>query len=137
MADLATRLADVVGAEHVLDGDAAGDDYAHDEALTATPQAPALVVRPVTTAEVAAVLGLANDERVPVTARGSATGLSGAAIPRPGGLVVSFERMHDILEIDLENYVAVVQPGVTLEQLDETLASYGLSFIQRQVSELI
>jgi glycolate oxidase len=128
MADLAARLADVVGGEHVVDGDAAGDDYAHDEALTATPQSPAFVVQPGTTDEVAAVLRIANEERVPVTARGSATGLCGAAVPRPGGLVVSFERMNDILEIDLENYVAVVQPGVTLEQLDETLASYRLVY---------
>ncbi len=128
MADLAARLADVVGAEHVLDGNTAGDDYAHDEALTATPQVPAFVVRPATTDEVAAVLRIADEARVPVTARGSATGLSGAAIPRAGGLVVSFERMAAILEIDLENYVAVVQPGVTLEQLDETLGSQRLVY---------
>ena len=55
---------------------------------------------------------------MPLTARGSGTGLSGACIPVDGGIVVSFERMNEILEIDLENHVAVVQPGVTLDQLD-------------------
>ncbi len=128
MADTAALLADIVGPEHVLDGDEAGDDYAHDEALTATPQAPAFVVRPADTAEVSEVLRVANEQRVPVTARGSATGLSGAAVPCPDGLVVSFERMREILEIDSENHVGVVQPGVTLEQLDETLAAHGLMY---------
>jgi glycolate oxidase len=65
---------------------------------------------------------------VPVTARGSATGLSGAATPLPDGIVVSFERMASVLEIDTENHVAVVQPGVTLAQLDEATAAKGLVY---------
>jgi glycolate oxidase len=63
-----------------------------------------------------------------VTARGAGTGLSGASIPSPGGLVVSFERMNRILEIDTENHVAVVEPGVTLEQLDEVTAQHDLVY---------
>ena len=66
--------------------------------------------------------------RVPVTARGSGTGLSGACVPVEGGVVVSFVRMASILEIDLENHVAVVQPGVTLHQLDDTLRPHGLVY---------
>ncbi len=128
MADVAALLADIVGSANVLDGEEAGEDYTHDEALTATPQAPAFVVRPAATAEVSALLQLANELGVAVTARGSATGLSGASVPRPGGLVVSFERMHEILEIDHENHVAVVQPGVTLAQLDETLGAHRLVY---------
>ncbi|HEX6311651.1 MAG TPA: FAD-binding oxidoreductase, partial [Acidimicrobiia bacterium] len=126
--DLATKLSEVVGPDHVLTGAAAGEDYGHDEALTVTPEAPAFVVRPAATAEVAGVLRAADDHRVPVTARGSGTGLSGAAVPRAGGVVVSFERMNAILEIDTENHVAVVQPGVTLEQLDEATAAHGLVY---------
>ncbi|MGH9033452.1 MAG: FAD-binding oxidoreductase, partial [Acidimicrobiia bacterium] len=128
MTDVSARLAEVVGADHVLSGEAAGDDYGHDEALTVTPEIPAFVVRPGTTAEVAGVLRVADEYRIPVTARGSGTGLSGAAVPRAGGMVVSFERMNAILEIDTENHVAVVQPGVTLEQLDETTAAHGLVY---------
>src|SRR5205085_3079021 len=70
----------------------------------------------------------ANEHAIPVTARGSGTGLSGAAAPEPGGIVVSFERMNRVLEIDTENHVAVVQPGVTLAELDEATAAHGLVY---------
>ena len=128
MADLLARLGDAVASEHVLAGDAASDDYARDESLTVAASTPAAVVRPGTTAEVAAVLRVADELRVPVTARGSATGLSGAATPLPDGIVVSFERMASILELDTENHVAVVQPGVTLAQLDEATAAEDLVY---------
>ncbi|HEX6166127.1 MAG TPA: FAD-binding oxidoreductase [Acidimicrobiales bacterium] len=128
VADLVEALSAVVGADHVLAGDAVKDDHTHDEALTATPQVPLAVVLPATTAEVSAVLSLADARGVPVTARGSGTGLSGGCVPRPGGIVVSFERMAAIVEIDTENFVAVVEPGVTLDQLDAALAPLGLVY---------
>ncbi len=115
MAEIVELLAEVVGGDNVLTGDEVHSDYAHDEALTAAPSLPLAVVRPRSTAEVAAVLRIADELHVPVTARGSGTGLSGAAISPPDGILVSFERMNAILEIDLDNHVAVVQPGVTLE----------------------
>ncbi|HLT70335.1 MAG TPA: FAD-linked oxidase C-terminal domain-containing protein [Acidimicrobiales bacterium] len=127
-ADLIERFAAVVGADHVLTGDAIKDDYTRDEALTATPRTPLAVVLPATTEEVAGVLRVADEHRVPVTARGAGTGMSGACIPVPGGIVVSFERMNSILEIDSENFVAVVEPGVRLDQLDAELAPLGLVY---------
>ncbi|MFO7280552.1 MAG: FAD-linked oxidase C-terminal domain-containing protein [Thermoanaerobacterales bacterium] len=127
-ADVIERFAAVVGADHVLTGEAIKDDYTRDEALTATPQRPLAVVLPATTEEVAGVLRVAHEHRVPVTARGAGTGMSGACIPVPGGIVVSFERMSSILEIDTENFVAVVEPGVRLEQLDAALAPLGLVY---------
>src|SRR5436305_5885303 len=128
VADVAALLGDAVSPEHVLTGDEISDDYGHDEALTATPETPAFVVRPGSTAEVSALLRIANEQRIPVTARGSGTGLSGAAVPRAGGMVVSFERMKEILEIDTMNHVAIVQPGVTLDQLDEVTAVHDLVY---------
>src|SRR4051812_45209552 len=113
MSDIAERLAEVIGARHVLTGEAAGEDYTHDEAVTATPASADLVVLPGSTADVSTILALADEAGVPVTARGSGTGLSGACIPQQGGIVVSFERMNAILEIDTDNHMAVVQPGVT------------------------
>jgi glycolate oxidase len=121
-------LAGVVGAEHVRTGDAIKDDYGHDEALTAEPQRPLAVVSPASTDEVAAVVRLADEHRIPVTARGAGTGMSGGCIPRPDGIVVSFERMNRILEIDTDNFVAVVEPGVQLDQLDAELAPLGLVY---------
>ena len=128
MADIAARLGEIVGAGHVLSGDAIGEDYTHDETLTAEPTRPAHVVRPATAAEVAAVLTLASETGTPVTARGSGTGLSGSATPRADGILVSFERMNKILEIDTENHVAVVQPGVTLTELEEATKADGLFY---------
>jgi glycolate oxidase len=81
---------------------------------------PDLVAFPQTTAEVAALVKLASECGVPITGRGAGTGLSGGAIARAGGLMISFARMNRILEIDLANERAVVQPG--LVNLDLTLA---------------
>lgn len=128
MSDLAERLADVLDPNQILLGDAITEDYTHDEALTVPAERPACVVRPGSTAEVAAILRLANELRVPVTARGTGTGLSGACVPRSDAIVVSFERMNRVLEIDTENHVAVVEPGVTLDQLDEVTAAHDLIY---------
>src|SRR5579863_7725100 len=81
---------------------------------------PGLVAFPQSTAEVVALVKLAHQLDIPVTGRGAGTGLSGGAIAREGGLMISFARMNRILEIDLANERAVVQPG--LVNLDLTLA---------------
>jgi glycolate oxidase len=125
---LVEQLAAVVGTANVLTGDAVKEDYGHDEALTAVPQPPLAVVLPSSTAEVAALLRVADEARLPVTARGSGTGMSGACIPQANGIVVSFERMNHILEVDEDNFVAVVEPGVQLVQLDAELAPRGLVY---------
>jgi glycolate oxidase len=127
-AEVVELLAAVVGSDHVTAGDDAGDDITHDEALTATPQVPLAVVRPGGTDEVAAIARLADEHRIPLTARGAGTGLSGACIPVPDGVVVAFDRMADVVEIDDENFVAVVQPGVRLDQLDAELAPRRLVY---------
>ncbi|MGZ6999837.1 MAG: FAD-binding oxidoreductase [Acidimicrobiia bacterium] len=121
-------LESIVGPSAVRAGADVGDDYAHDEALTVAPVRPPFGVTPSSTAEVAALLAAADAARIAVTARGSGTGLSGACTPSADAMVVSFERMDAILEIDTENFVAVVQPGVTLAQLDEALAPRGLVY---------
>jgi glycolate oxidase len=127
--DLHGQLEAVVGADYVLAGDAdTAADFAHDESLTVEPQAPAFVVRPESAAQVSELLRLATTERVPVVARGSGSGVSGAATPPAGAIVVSFERMSRILEIDETNHTAVVQPGVTLMELEEETARRGLVY---------
>ncbi len=128
MADLAAALEEIVGAAHVLTGDAIGDDFTHDESLTAPGERPAYVVRPSSTDDVSRIVAVAREHGVPLTARGSGTGLSGACVPRADGILVSFERMNLIIEIDLENHVAVVQPGVTLDELDKATAEHGFVY---------
>jgi len=126
--ELARRLIDAVGAEAVRVDDAIGPEYGADESLRAVAEVPAVVVLPADTAQVAAVVGVAAELGVPVTARGAGTGLSGACIPCAGGIVVSFERMAGIVEIDDAGHVAVVQPGVTLADLDAATAAHGLVY---------
>ncbi len=127
MADVAALLAEAVG-PYVVGGEAIREDYGHDEALSVPARSPAAVAFPASTAEVAGLVAIANEHRIPLTARGSGTGLSGACVPVAGGAVISFERMNRILEIDVDNHVAVVQPGVTLSQLDEATAVEGLVY---------
>ncbi|MEU6538538.1 FAD-binding oxidoreductase [Streptomyces sp. NPDC047000] len=128
MADTVDLLAGVVGARHVLSGDAVPEEYGHDESLTAPARLPAHLVRPASAAEVAGILRVAGALRLPVTARGAGTGMSGACVPRADGIVVSFERMNRVLELDPADQVAVVQPGVTLDELDARAAEAGLCY---------
>ncbi|HJQ47821.1 MAG TPA: FAD-linked oxidase C-terminal domain-containing protein [Amycolatopsis sp.] len=128
MGDIAARFAEIVGEHNLHSGARVGADYARDESLTCEPRKPAYVAKPATADEVAALLTTAAEHRVPVTARGSGTGLSGAARPREDGLLISFERMNAVLEIDADNQVAVVQPGVTLAELDARTAAEGLAY---------
>ncbi len=87
---------------------------------------PDMVVFPRTTAEVAAVARLASEYGIPLVARGAGTGLSGGSVPAAGGLVVAFTRMNRILELDLENELAVVEPGVA--NLEVSLAVQGRGY---------
>jgi glycolate oxidase len=87
---------------------------------------PDLVVFPRTTEEVAAIVKIAAEHEVPIVGRGAGTGLSGGAIPLAGGITIGFSRMNRILEIDLENERAVLQPGVV--NLDITLAVQALGY---------
>lgn len=81
---------------------------------------PDLVVFPRTASDVASLLKLAKTHGIPVVGRGAGTGLSGGAIPRAGGMVISFARMNRIVELDLPNQRAVLEPGVV--NLDISLA---------------
>lgn len=127
-ADPACEFAGIVGDSHLLTGDRIGPDYWHDEALVGEPVAPLFVARPQTPEQVAALLAAATRQKIPVTARGSGTGLSGAARPCPEGLLISFEKMNKVLDVDADNMVAVVQPGTTLADLEAALSPEGLMY---------
>jgi glycolate oxidase len=124
-----TQFAEIVGTSNLLTGDAIPEDYWHDEELAKPPQKPAYVAKPATAEEVSQLLTAASEHGVPVTARGSGSGLSGAARPRADGLLISFERMNAVLEVDTTNQVAVVQPGVTLTELDAATVDVGLRYM--------
>lgn len=88
---------------------------------------PEVVVFPRTTEDVVELVKLARKHDMSIVGRGAGTGLSGGSIARAGGMVISFSRMNRILEIDIENERAVVQPGVV--NLDITLAVQPLGYL--------
>jgi glycolate oxidase len=89
---------------------------------------PDAVVFPTTTAEVSRIVKLAAHYNVPIVGRGAGTGLSGGALARTGGLMIAFTRMNRILDLDLENQRAVVQPGVVNLDLTRAVVHAGLYF---------
>lgn len=107
-------------------------DQVGDEKYDARPIA---VVSPVSTDEVVALMRWANEWRVPVTPRGAGSGLAGAAIPAEGGVVCSFASMNRILDIDTENLMVELEPGVVTNALDATLEPHGLFFAGYPMSE--
>src|SRR5512137_1161705 len=117
----------VVGAGNAFSGADRTYDYGHDEfSMKEIAREPDLVVRPGTTAEVAAVLRIANAHSVPVTPRGGATGLCGGCVPVCGGIVLSLERMNRVLEIDADNQMAVTEAGVRLSDFTKAVEDGGL-----------
>ena len=90
---------------------------------------PLAVVFPLSSTEVSQVVKLCNRYGVPYTARGAGTGLSGGAIPARGGVLISLARMTRILEIDVDNMRAIVEPGVVNLRLGQAMAQYGLTYV--------
>lgn len=127
---IVAELREIVGASSVIFGDAERmTDYGHDEVHGAEHQhLPEAVIKPANAAEISALMRLANRERIPITPRGAGSGLSGGAVPVLGGIVLSTERMNRILEIDLANLVAVVEPGVVTNDIGEAIRPHGLFY---------
>jgi glycolate oxidase len=119
-------LRDIVGAEHFTTHVIDLVSYAQD--ASEHKHRPEAAVWPVNTAEVSAILKLANRERFPVVPRGAGTSLAGLAVPEKGGLVMDMVRMNRIIEISIEDRITVVQPGVVYADLDRALAVYGFFF---------
>jgi len=122
------ELAAIVGEAHISTKKEDLEDYSHDEMPLPKPHAPRVIVKPTDATAVSRLLQLAHTKRIPVTPRGGGTGLSGGCIPMYGGILLSLERMNHILRIDKDNFIAIVEPGVTLSQLHNKLEEQGLYY---------
>ncbi|OQA42515.1 MAG: putative FAD-linked oxidoreductase [Chloroflexi bacterium ADurb.Bin325] len=120
------ELRDAVGAERV--STAAEDLVAYAYDGTWAEQQPDVVIHPQTTADVAAVLRIADAQRVPVVPRGAATGLAGGALPVAGGICLNLARMNRILDICIPDTLAVVQPGVITLDLQKAVEKHGFFY---------
>ncbi|MBI2070126.1 MAG: FAD-binding protein [Elusimicrobia bacterium] len=121
------ELRRIAGDAHVLTSDQDRRLYGGDstEHLVFPPE---VAVKPRTAEEISRILKLADEARIPVTPRGGGTGLSGGALPVFGGIALSVERMNQILEIDRENLMAVIEPGVITEILQNEVEKAGLYY---------
>jgi glycolate oxidase len=127
-ADVLNDLRRVVGARAVIDDAATLLTYEADGCVLDT-HPPNVVVLPATTEETAAVVQIANRAGMPIVPRGAGTGLSGGATPIHGGIVISTARMERVLEVDVRNRRARVQPGVINWELSQYLGQYGYAFM--------
>lgn len=121
------RLCEICGEDAVLWQEDISPDYSHDE-LSLERFAPELVVLPQSVREVSEILAHCYERNIPVTPRGSGTGLCGGAVALHGGVVLVTTKMDRILEIDQENLVAVVEPGVLLMELQAQVEELDLFY---------
>jgi len=109
-------LKKVLGNDRVLVGDEISADYAHDE-LGGIERMPDVLARVLTTEEISEIMKLAWSRNIPVTVRGSGTGLVGAAVAVEGGIMIETTKMNNIIKLDKDNLTVTVQPGVLLMEL--------------------
>lgn len=129
------ELSKIVGKENVLYSETDLLLYGYDASLFKAR--PDCIVLPGSTEEVSQIVKFAHQHRIPIVARGSGTNLSGGTIPAKGGIVLHFSRMNRILEIDIKNQRAVVEPGVFTLTLKNQLARYGYVYQPDPASERV
>ena len=120
------KLKEIVGAENVLVEPEKVEPYGADAVKEKFP--PEAVVFPQNTAEMSAILKLANEYIFPVTARGGGVGYTGGAVPVDGGIVIGTDRMNKVIEISEENLYVICQPGLTTFALQQAVEPFGLLF---------
>jgi glycolate oxidase len=109
---IVAALRAIVPGEGVIDAEKEMKPYESD-GLTAYRQVPMVVVLPQTTAQVAEILRYCHEQEIKVVPRGAGTSLSGGALPLEDGVLLGMAKFNRIREIDFENRLAVVEPGVT------------------------
>ena len=118
---------EIIGAEYVFTDNQSILHYSHDETEDLS-YPPEVILKPVTTEEIAKILKYCNSKNIPVTPCGARTGLSGGSLPVFGGIALSIERLNSILEIDERNLQATVQPGVINQVFRDAVALKGLFY---------
>ncbi|MDI3487197.1 MAG: glycolate oxidase [Methanolobus sp.] len=124
--DLLKKLQEIVGDEHV--STSAAELYCYSCDASQIRGMPDFVIRPVSTEQISNIVRLANENEIPVTARGAGTGLAGGAVPVEGGIVLDMSAMNRILETDLDNLQVTIEPGIVQEKLNQALEPSGLFF---------
>src|SRR5215831_4095019 len=117
----------ILGEKFVLTDDEALQKYSHDETED-LHYLPDVVLKPHSAEEISAILKICDRDKIPVTPRGAGTGLSGGALPHLGGILLSTERMNNIISIDEKNLQVTTEPAVITEVLQRTLSEKKLFY---------
>ncbi|MBR3244519.1 MAG: FAD-binding oxidoreductase [Parasporobacterium sp.] len=112
----------------VYEGGDINEDYQKDEMPIYGTHMPDLAVVAQSTEDVAAIVKICNENKIPVTPRGAGTGLVGAAVPVAGGVLIDMSKMNRILSYDLDNMVVTIEPGVLLQDLANDCGRQGLMY---------
>jgi glycolate oxidase len=124
---LIAQFIKIVGETYVMIDEENLNHYAHDETEN-LHFLPDVVIKPRTAEEISAIMQICNAHQIPVTPRGAGTGLSGGALPHLGGVLISFERMNTIIEIDERNLQVTTEPGIITEVLQNAVKEKGLFY---------
>jgi glycolate oxidase len=125
--EILALIQEAVGSANVFVDQESLGNYAHDETEDLRYY-PEVVVKPLDTASVSALLKVCNAHHVPVTPRGGGTGLSGAALPIYGGVLLSMEKFKKVINIDTDNLQATVEPGVITQEFMDAVGAQGLLY---------
>ncbi|NLX19639.1 MAG: FAD-binding oxidoreductase, partial [Desulfobulbus sp.] len=123
---LAAKVAAIVGPANVSTDPTDLIAYSFD--ATQQQYMPDMVVYPGNAEEIRQIVQLANLKRIPIIARGAGSGFTGGSLPVHGGIVLALSRMNRILEIDTDNLIAVVEPGVVTGRLQKEVERYDLFY---------
>ena len=121
------RLREIVGEDNVSVSAEDKEKYSHDEVAELRHE-PEVVVKASSAEQISRIIRLANEVNIPVTPRGAGQGLSGGSVPVFGGVVLTLEKMNRILEIDQDNLMATVEPGVITGELHRAVEALGLFY---------
>lgn len=121
------KFIDIVGSNNVFVSSEDKEKYGRDETENLFYE-PEVVLRPKNAVEISEIMKICHTEMIPVTPRGGGTGLSGGALPHLGGVVLSTERLNQILEIDERNLQVTTEPGVITQVLQEAVKEKGLFY---------
>ncbi len=125
----------IVGEDNIYDDKAHLIAYSYD--ATRERYEPDCVLFPKDEADVSAILKYCNENQIVITPRGAGSGFTGGALPAKGGIILAFEKhMNKILEIDMQNMLAIVQPGVINMDLQNKAEELGLFYPPDPASEL-
>ena len=128
--EIVKELESILGAKNVILDKEKMENYSHDETPEEYAHMPEVVITPTTTEQISEVMKLANKHLIPVTPRGAGSGLSGGAIPTFGGILLSVEKMNKVIEIDYDNMMIVVEPGLVTNEINGLFfAGYPMSLL--------